>query len=443
MKAKKRVLLLALAAVIGIGWVLLLQSTSDEKVIKEQERLEQEADALLERKLYVRAIPKYEEAVKANTSVTSRIEAKLLCAYEEYGDMDAYAKLTEYRLKKQTVSEDELLKTAEYYAINSKLAEAVTLLRTGMETVEEALALHDYLEEIRYQHSYRVTHYTQIIPTEDSDMMPAFNGEKWGYIDASGSEKISCIYDSATVFAEDGFAAVSYEGNFYTVLQSGDWYGADDGTSYEKLSEIKLVSNNRVIGKRGDAYSYFNYDFAPLAEGLLLDDVTGNACGAAAVKRGEKWAIITDSGEAVTEYIYDEVAVNSLGNAFAKERAMVKENGVWHLIDTEGKRVGEAEYADARAPESGGYIAVADASGKWGYIDHEGNQVIDFSYHDAHSFSEHLGAVKIVNDWGYISEENQLVISETLLSAEPFHNGVALTETMDGIALIQLAYFEE
>ena len=122
---------------------------------------------------------------------------------------------------------------------------------------------------------------------------------------------------------------------------------------------------------------------------------------------------------------------------------MVKENGKWHLIDTEGNSLGDGEYANAKAPESNGYIAVANGEGKWGYINSEGELVIDYQYKDALSFSNGLGAVKIVDNWGYISAGNSLVIEDLWSSASPFHGGIAQVGFADRISLITLKYYEE
>lgn len=442
MKSKKLLLILPLTALLGVGWILSIQTSTGEKVIKEQRELEAKADAFTERQLYMRAIALYEEALEQQSKLNPELEAKLLKAYEGYGDLSSYAKLVLERVAEGTASEGEILKAAEYYADNSKIEAAVSILKDGME-IAQSPELQDYYEEIRYRYKYRITHYSEVIPTTDNSMMPAFNGDKWGYIDENGSERLSCTYESATPFDTSGYAVVSENGTYYTILQTGDRYGADDGTSYEKMTEVQMVSNGLILGKRGETYSYFDIDFAPAAEAYQFEQITGNACGVAAVKKDGKWGIIKDSGKAVTDYIFDDVAINSLGCAYAGDRAMVEENGKWHLIDTEGNKIGEEEYANAKAPESSEYIAVADRSERWGYIDGEGNQVIDYQYHDAISFSNHLGAVKIVNDWGYISEKNELVIQEPYESAKPFHNGIAQAKTAEGMALIELLYAEE
>ena len=442
MKTKKMLLIVVIAVVLGVGWLLSIRTASGTEVIEEQRNLAAEADALAARQLYVRAIDLYEEALAQDSRLTTEIQAKLLASYQGYGDMNSYVKLVEKRNLEGTATEEEYRTAAEYYVGRSKWPEAVTLLKAGEEkTGSQSLA--DYLEEIRYPYKVKVTRYEQILPSADNRQMAAFDGTKWGYIDEGGSDVLDFIYDSATSYGTAGFAVVSMDGTYYAILSNGDWYGADDGTTYDKMTDVLGVSGKRILGKRGDTYSYYDYDFAPIALSYQFDQMSGNACGVAAVSREGKWGIIKDSGETVVDYMLEGVAVNSLGNAFAGNRAMVKENGEWYLIDTEGNHIGENSYADAKAPESDSYIAVADANGRWGYIDRNGNQVIDYQYNDAKSFSNHLGAVKSVDDWGYISEKNHLIIEENYKDAQPFHNGIAQARLTESMALLTLKYFEE
>ena len=100
-------------------------------------------------------------------------------------------------------------------------------------------------------------------------------------------------------------------------------------------------------------------------------------------------------------------------------------------------------YADAKAPESNGYIAVANEEGLWGFINQQGEVVIDYQYVDAKSFSQHLAAEKVGGSWGYISEKNVLVIEQFIEAAEPFHNGIAQVKFADGEGLIMLDYVGE
>lgn len=442
MKTKKMLLILVLTIVVVVGWFLTVRVSSGTDVIKAQNQLIEQADTFMERKLYVRAITLYKEALEKNSELSPTIQEKLLAAYEEYGDMVSYVALSEKRISSGTAMEKEYITTAEYYIQQSDLESAVEILKKGIRQLDSNI-LRDYYEEHRYANRLKSTNYVEILPTADNALMPAFNGEKWGYVNENGREVLPPIYDSATPFNSYGYAVVSLDGNYYAILENGDWYGADDGTSYERMTNVLMVSGTHILGQRGGSYSYFNYDFSPVAESYQFTAMTGNACGVAAVQKDGVWGIITDAGDSVVDFRLEDVAINSLGCAFAGDRAMVRENGTWHLIDTEGNQIGNGDFADAKAPESDGYIAVADVEGKWGFIDRNGNQVIPCQYNDAHSFSQHLGAVRVVDDWGYISESNKMVIETLYQSAQPFHNGIAQVGLSEGAALISLDYFED
>lgn len=441
MSSKKMTLVVVLLVLLGAGWLLSFKAVSKTDEIREQETLLMEADSLVERGIYVRAITNYKKALETETKLNPEIQKKLLVAYKEYGDMDAYTALVEQRTKDGTAEEEEYLTAASEYYQGQDIEEAVALLRKGIAATGLA-SLEEYMETIRYAYEMKASGYQQITPTINNDIMPAYDGEKWGYVSASLGKVLPFIYDSATPFGSQGYAVVSQNGTYYAILKNGDRYGADDGSSYPQMTDVLMVSGSRILGKRDGKYSYFNYDFAPFNADFQFDAVTGNACGVAAVCKDDKWGIIKDSGEMVTDYIYEEVAVNSLGCAFAGDRAMVCENGKWCMIDVEGNRVGDEGYANAKAPESEGFVAVCNEQGLWGYINRDGMQVIEFQYKDARSFSNHLGAVKEIDEWEYVSENNAVVIEGPFYGARPFHNGIAQADTADGIILVTLKYFE-
>ena len=88
-------LIVIIAAALGVGWLLSVRTASGTEVIKEQRNLVKEEDELAARKLYVRAIDLYEEALSQSSRLTPEIQAKLLVAYQGYEDMNAYAKLVD------------------------------------------------------------------------------------------------------------------------------------------------------------------------------------------------------------------------------------------------------------------------------------------------------------------------------------------------------------
>ena len=447
MKGKRMLLVLLFAALLAAGWFASVRSVSGAGVREKQNELVAQADGYAEKELYVRAIPLYEEALTLSSALNPAIEEKLLAVYRAYGDFSSYTRLVEKRAAQKTAKETEYIQAADCYMAGSKIQEAMALIRKGMENLDPAepgrQTLETYYEAHRYGYQVRNTRLTAVTPTASNSWMPAFDGEKWGYVDEKGMAVLSFVYDSATPFNAEGRAVVSIEGTYCTILRNGDRYGVDDGKQYSRLTDVLTVSGNRVLGKRDGSYSYFNFDFEPIASGYQFTQMTANACGVAAVKKDSGWGIITDSGETVLDYTLEEVAVNSLGCAFAGNRAMVKENGSWYLIDPEGNRVSETGYAGAKAPESAGYIAVADETGRWGFIDRDGELTIAYQYADALSFSDGLAAVQTGADWGYISEKNELVIEDFWSDALPFHNGIAQVGFAGNVSLLTLNYQEK
>lgn len=438
MKGKRLLLVGGLLAVLLLGWAFSLSAASGIKERQAQAALEKQADGFKEKELYIRALPLYQEALKYDAGSNAQIEAKMLEIYLAQEDADSYVELVEDRASEGTASKAEYLRAAEYYLADNDLDEAMALLKKGM-TVFPNGEIEELYEDNRYGYTLRESAAKEIIPTSGNTLMPAFDGEKWGYVGSTGRFVLPAIYDSATPFGASGMAAVSMDGKYYIIVETGEKYGVDEAG----LTDAKWVVSSYVVGQKDGKYSYYTMDFENAMPELQYDEMTCNSCGIIAVRQGEKWALVTDTGEPVTDYIYEDVAVNSLNQVFANDRGFVKREGLWYLVDSEGNLLVESGFADAKAPESDGYIAVADSSGKWGFIDSAGELVIKYQYNDAWSFSNHLAAVKHVDTWGYISERGELVIQEPLQDAKPFHSYSAQAVFLNQAAMINLEYKEQ
>lgn len=440
MQSKKISIILVIAVAVIAGWFVSVNSFLGIDEEKAQTLLVEEAEQYALKELYVRAIPKYKEALTYDAGHNPDIEAKLLDTYERYGDMLNYVKLAEKRMADNTAAEQEYIKAADYYRATHKLTPAMETIKLGMEQLGSD-RLADYYEENRYECRTRAVNYESIVPTYANTIMPAFDGEKWVYVDESGRDLGIGVFDTAVPFNDDGYAVVSVGGKYKTILENGDLYGIDE----TGVEDVFAVSGSRVLAKCKGKYSYYNYDFQSLTQDShQYDRITSNYNGVAAVKDGNLWGIIADDGSTVVDFSLLDVAVNSLGNAFSGGHAMVKDSGGWYLIDTQGKRLNEKTYADAKAPESSkGCIAVADSNGKWGFADLDGNLVINYKYDDAKSFSDGVAAVCIGETWEYISMQDKAVIDYSLDGAQPFHSGVAQAHFVDGTILISLEYVEK
>ena len=438
MKGKRLLLVVGLIVILLVGWMLTMQAMTGVELKEKQNQLTAEADIYAEKELYIRAIPLYEEALSYKTDLNTEIEEKLLKVYRDYGDSASYLSLVAKRIEDGSATEEEYITAADYYIASRKLEDAMDVIKKGIAALD-AQSLVEYYEANRYNYTMRVTKYEEIVPTVDNEMMPAFDGENWLYIDADARVELSDNYDTVTPFNSSGYAVVSRDGKYFAIVASGAKYGVDE----VGVTDVYSVTDKYILAQVNGKYSYYDYDFQCRAKDYQYDQITANACGLAAVKKGDKWGIITDVGNTVVDFTLDDVAVNSLGAVFANNVAMVKSGDKWYLIDTQGNKISDKGFANAKAPEASGYIAVADENGMWGFIDQQAQEVIACQYQDALSFSDHLAAVKIVDTWGYISENNVLVIDEILEDAQPFHNGIAQAKFVDGTAIIKLSYFEE
>ena len=437
MRGKRLILTLAILVVILAGWGISVKSASGVEVKQKQQELTSQADEFVKKELYIRAIPLYEEALTYSTQENAAIEEKLLSAYMNFGQADSYEKLVRRRAARGDAKEDEYIKVAEM-ASDSRLEDTLRFIKKGIENLNSD-KLREYYESKRYAYTLRTTKFTEITPTKSNGLMPAYNGQKWGYVDDTGREAIPAEYDKALPFNDDGYAVVSINGRYYTITGSGARYGVDENPA----SDVYAVPGSHILANVNGTYSYYNYDFECVAKSHQYEQITSNACGVAAVKKNGKWGIITDSGDTVVDFNLEDVAVNSLGEAFCNNAAMVKQDNKWYLINVKGEKICDKGFDNAKAPESSGYIAVADSGGRWGFINQKGEEVIKCTYEDAYSFSNHVAAVKNGDRWIYISESNKEVISETMTKALPFHNGTAQIEFAGYAALLKLKYLEE
>lgn len=401
-----------------------------------QAQLLQQAQALYEDKLYMRAIKTYQEAVrKYDTPDNPKIESDILQIYKESGKMEEYYDLIEDRIDEKKAQEEEYLELAQRYVNQGSIPRAIETLQLGMERYDDDVAMRDLYEQVRYETSSASSGIETVKYPNSGWYVPYLEDSLWGYLNSSARVELQAQYEEALAFSGD-YAVVKINGVYTLIDKLGDWYAVDK----LGLEEVTGAADSYIVGKKGGKYGIYTNTFREVT-GAVYEDAVISSNGLCFVKQNGKWGVIKNTGEAVLDFIYDDVVKNSRNEAFASGYAVVKDATGYFIIDEEGAQLGGTHYEDAKGME-GGLLAVADKNGRWGFTDGINETVIDYQYEDAYSFSCGVAAVKRAGEWGYISTDNVCVIDYQYEDAMPFLRGKSIVKRMGACEILTLKYYE-
>ena len=435
MKLKQLLLVVVLLVALLAAWMSAAAAASNKEAIAAQNNALNLANQYAEKELWVRAIPKYQEALTYNTGEENRrsIEALLLDAYLSYGNVEGYLDLAQARMNAGAAAEGEYIQMAEIYFASEDLESGIAAAKNGI-AVHNSEKCAELYEAYRYTYTLKSNNMQKVLPSKSSNYMPAYTGEGWTFVDNRGRELYGeTTFEEVSNFNDAGYAVVRLEGIYYVMTSGGDRYSIDE-TGLDAVCAL----GGKVYGQKNGGWSFYNADFAATTD-AAFEALTLADGGLLAAKKDGQWGIVDESGTVHISFLFDDVAVNSWGSAFAGGCGAFDHEGKWYLVTTQGQKVFDTAFSGMKAPESAdGYIAVANDEGKWGFVDRAGNLVIDYQYDDAKSFSDHLAAVKQGDEWVYISESGAVVIENVFYDAQPFHNGVAVVVMPDSCGVVTL-----
>ncbi|MCL1975875.1 MAG: WG repeat-containing protein [Firmicutes bacterium] len=432
MKKTSRILLsAAFLILLAISWIVALNT---KPLAKKQWELLEQAAALMEDKIYIRALPLLEEASQYNSTYTLSAENLLKSAYLALIDQGGYQRKYTGLLNKQMNRTDAtpavFLEAAHYYLDSAQLSNALNVLKTGIDKTASTELL-DLYEKNRYAIEISRSVYDNALAIYGATLQVQKNG-LWGIAKSDGSLLIPCEYEKISTYSVDR-----------AIVKQGEEIFAVDS------------HNNRIAKLQGTAEDFGNYahNRLPLltAKGWLrstgefeLGNMTFQALGMyqnayAAAQENDKWGIIGIGNEWLITPQYEELIFDELGNCYAQNALFFKKQGAVYLLAA--NEVLPAVYENAR-PFADGYAAVK-RNGKWGFVDNKGVIQIDFFFEDALSFGQHLAAVKWNGLWGYMSVSGNIVIEPVFKEAKSFSNGSAPVLTERGWQLITLLEYKK
>lgn len=399
---KKVLLILGMVGLIAIGWLVVIQ-TKNAKPREFNKHLEL-AQQKEEQEIYVDALAEYSAALELEPERTDIREKVILLNYK----MKEYKTFEEQALAFLADEPDnkEVLETLlSFYDETRREDDALALLKEMVERVPDNENVRELYMARRGTYTEDSLSFTSISDFWNGYAVLEVDG-KYGLIDESGSIVIQPSYDAIGVFdANDEYAPVKLgEDNYFIDRQGNRKLASSAG--YTDFGIFSQGAAPAVLdGKYGYVNAEFGYsDFIWEYAGPIYNSM-------AAVKKDGKWSLIDNSLAELTDYIYDDIAINDFGICSAQNAVFVKEGEKWGILGEKGSFVASALYEDVRTFNENGGFAAVKKDGKWGFVTFLGSELGSFVYEDAFSFCGSFAAVKQDGLWGVIDSNLEWVIS--------------------------------
>lgn len=381
--------------------------------------------------IVVNAVEQYRTAISINPTLTAYLEAGQV--YLDNGDLSRARKWYKNNLKKEFPKEPETyLFGINVYLANNNYRMAFDVYDDYQGRGLYSEAVESAIDAIRYKYDL-VGSFEGVSAFSGSSKTAAVrHADLWGYVDSEMTRKLPYIYQEADYFST--YAAVKdADGNPYYIDTAGnviinEAVILDADPEFERVVAFKCIQSNMLLAYNGEIWNYYDAgDMHKLFGGYKNAMPIANGVGAVS-KDGKKWALISNKGEELTDFIYDEVLADAKSIICRNGAIIVRIDDQYMLVDKAGTQIGNKTYDGARAFNDNSYAAVK-YGGEWRFIDAEGNEYLRNKYKEVKSFSNGLAAVKQNGKWGYINTAGKLVIPCEFLDAKPFNtNGVSFVK---------------
>lgn len=402
----------------AIGWIAFVVAPVDSTK-KKVEKHVVVAEDYLDRGLYQLAIAEYDEAIlidPSNEAVwTDKMHAFDLLYNENHAAYDDYLENAKNAIIACPKNAEFHLTAAKLYIIDENYKQAYKILSKG---VEAGIDDPD-LNALRYETKYAFeTKYGEYVEYKDwlNGCFEVCEYEDWKYLEEDGDSLSFPPLTIAGPVGDDSVRFVKYNERYYLVNEEEIIQGffkinpQDVGVYSEGLIAIQSDGKYTYYDSLGDIqFSGAKFDYA----GTFYD-------GTAAVMKDNKWFIIDNEGNQVSDEVYSDIKLNRDFTYNRNGVKILKHSGdVFYSVYVNDKKIGE--YDDVGVVTDDELIAVC-VNRIWGFIDLKGNYVIEPQYKDARSFSFGLAAVFDGKKWGFIDKNGKLAIANQFFDVGYFNS---------------------
>lgn len=410
----KKNLSLMMAVLLGLAWYVTISSWLGNEG-KYRNYLE-EAKRLEGKGLYIDAVSVYEQA-KALRPDTLELEEYIADAYLAMGNYSAYKQQLGMIIDAYGPVEADVKKAYEFYRAYSSEDGLIDYLVDLYAKYPDSDLVKEYYNSIKGVYREMYLSFDSIETFFGKSAAFTQSGKK-GLLNVEGKIAVEAVYDEILYNGRDTDRVTVKDGEDYYFINGSGYKTAEPEEEYDYIG---FYSSDRILAGKNGKFGYLDGSLREKI-GFEFDAASAFYNGTAAVKKGDKWALINEKGEPLTEYLYEDVALNSRSYCNVNDVIWVKQNGNWLLVNEKGEAVGTESYEGVKAFESGQPCAVC-RDGKWGYADGAGSLVIDCAYQDAKSFSGGFAPVKNNGLWGYIDRENYLMVPYSFREAGQMTSG--------------------
>lgn len=377
----------------------------------------------------------YLAALAMSDTIELRDEiASFYKAMQKTGD---YVGFCEETMKKYPYEPMSYVRLAEHYKDTGSFYTFFNLIETANKRQIVSEELNALVEEVAYEYELTAVLFKEVSCYSDGYFAGMREDGKWGYINKYGTTQLRFTYLDAHIFTPEGLASVQNQKGEYILIDAYGWTKAVDQVGRDIEDCTNLIAGKIAI-KYDGKYHYCDSQMQELFGSY--DYASAFNCGVAAVKDGEKWYVINEAGEKVSDRAFNDIKVDDKGVAFRNNIAFAKNGDKYILIDPQCNQVGTQAWDDVDAFNGDLYAAVKVGT-KWGYVDFTGKEVVPCQYTNAKSFSNGFAAIERNGKWGYIVKDTfEEVIECQFEGANDFSDGGSAFIYKDGFWTLLKVY---
>ena len=430
-KSMRLIVSVSIIVLLVCSWYTLISDTQKENAAymaqlnTAREKVKQE--------VYDIALEAYAVAMEQRDSIELRDE--IAQVYQDHKSSEEYESFCEDMVSDYPKEIRGYERLATFYRDKQAYDTCFNIIESADKRKLESKDLVAIKTELAYAYKLERTAAVAVSTYSSGYCAVQYKSGYWGFVNSRGGA-VASAYEKVAPFSSSGKAVAFLQNGRVALI---DTTGKQHCLSPEgvKIEDCSALISEKLAVKYGGKYHYCDSTFKELFGSY--DYAGAFYGGVAAVKQGEKWAIIDETGKQVTEFVFEDIKLDDKGIAFRSERAIAKRDGAYILIDTKGNKVGDGSWQDADAFNAD-MIAAVMKNGKWGFVNAEGKVVVDYSYDNAKSFSNGMAAVEVADKWGYISSEDyKIKINPEFNEANDFsHGGTAFVHDGEQYRLLRI-----